>query len=316
MVAHDLHPDYLSTRFACEFVHSSAGEKVFPVNGGLKRTAVQHHHAHIASCMAEKGIDEEVFGVAFDGTGYGNDGMTWGGELMACDLTDHTRIAHFEYLPQPGGDKAAEQPWRMALSYLYRTFGRDLHRLGLGCTEGWGKRDVEGICFMIDRDINAPLTSSAGRLFDAVAAITGLCQVNSFEAEAAMKLESAVDPGETRSYGFAVSGNSISFVPMIREIVKDLSDRESVGRIAAKFHNTLARVVVSQAERGRMERKLGKVVLSGGTFQNKYLCETTVQWLRERDFEVYINRLVPPNDGGIALGQAVIAAKRRAMKCV
>jgi hydrogenase maturation protein HypF len=310
-VVSDMHPDYLSTKFARNFVARKSVNKKNQRNGKIQWIQVQHHHAHVASCMAEHQLDEKVLGVAFDGTGYGEDGKIWGGEFLVSDLGGYNRYAHFSYVPMPGGDKAVQQPWRMALAYLYQTFGEKVLQYNLAFLKTLQPEDLKMILSMIKKGINSPLSSSAGRLFDAVSALLNLCTESRFDAEAPMKLESVVDPQIEDEYDFEMRQDQIIFNPAFRQIIEDMQMKDSTGMIAAKFHNTMARVVTYIAQRVRDEKGINKVVLSGGTFQNKYLSETTARWLWGLDFEVYQNKLVPANDGGIALGQLAIAAKKR-----
>ncbi len=302
LLAVDLHPDYISTRTAMKY-------------GDLPVVRVQHHHAHIASCMAEHHLDERVIGVAFDGTGYGDDGHTWGSEFLVCDLLDFTRISHFEYLPMPGGDRATEEPWRMAVSLLYHVYGDDIFKLGLPLFDQVGKEKIRMAVAMIDRKINCPLTSGAGRLFDAVAAVMGLCHTASFQAEGPMRLESLVREGIGGSYPFN-AGETISFARTIRAIADDLAAGLDLKIIASKFHNTIISVIFESVKTIRSHYGISKVVLSGGVFQNKYLLEGTATLLRENSFDVYTHASIPANDGGIALGQLAVASKRRDHSCV
>ncbi|MEI7661965.1 MAG: carbamoyltransferase HypF, partial [Bacteroidota bacterium] len=302
LLAVDLHPDYISTRTA----------RLFP---GIPVVQVQHHHAHIASCMAEHHLDEKVIGIALDGTGYGDDGHTWGGEFLLCDLLDYTRVTHFEYMPLPGGDMAAEEPWRMAVSYLYKIFGTGFMKLDLPLFRQVDADKIKTVVKMIDRDINCPLTSGAGRLFDAVASLLGLCQTASFQAEGPMRLESLVQPGCSGTYGFHMD-KTIRFDTAIRGIIEDLRINTDVKIIASKFHNTIISVIFETANAIREREGINKAVLSGGVFQNKYLLEGTLAILRKNNFEVFAHSVTPSNDGGIALGQLAVASKRRTDKCV
>ena len=302
LLAVDLHPDYISTRTAQNFGH-------MPV------VAVQHHHAHIASCMAEHNLDEMVIGVALDGTGYGDDGNIWGAEFFLCDLNDYTRMNHFEYIPLPGGDMAAEEPWRMAVSWLYHVYGKDFTTLKLPLYKELDSEKIQLLVNMIDKKINCPLTSGAGRLFDAVASLLGLCQVASFQAEGPMRLESLVLENCKESYPFDI-GQTICFGPVIRGIVDDLMLEVHPTIIASKFHNTIISVIFEAVNMIRSAEGIDKVVLSGGVFQNKYLLERTISLLNEHHFIVYTHAAVPCNDGGIALGQLAVASKRRELKCV
>jgi hydrogenase maturation protein HypF len=302
MLAVDMHPEYISTKIAQQF-------------GDLPLVPIQHHHAHIASCMAEHQLDEMVIGVALDGTGYGDDGNIWGGEFLLCDLHDYTRITHFEYIPLPGGDLAVEEPWRMAVSWLYKVYGKDFTKLNLSFLKEIEPERLAVLVRMIDRNINCPLTSGAGRLFDAVSSLLGLCQVASFQAEGPMKLESLVKKDCRESYSFEIDQN-IRFGATVRGIVDDLLHGVDLKIIASKFHNTVISVIFEASNIIRMKEGINKVVLSGGVFQNKYLMEGTITLLEENNFEVYTHHVVPTNDGGISLGQLAIAAKRRNQPCV
>lgn len=302
LIAVDMHPGYISTRTGQGF-------------GNLPLVSVQHHHAHLASCMTEHHLDEKVIGVALDGTGYGDDDTIWGAEFMLCDLSDYTRINHFEYIPQPGGDLATEEPWRMAISYLYKVFGSDFMKLELPFFKKIDPEKIATVIRMIDRKINCPMTSSAGRLFDALASILGLCQVSSYQAEGPILLESQVQQENKESYPFTF-GQTISFDASIRGIVEDLKDGATVAAIATKFHNTIISVIFEFANTIRMNEGIDKVVLSGGVFQNKYLLEETISILEKNHFNVYAHSAVPTNDGGIALGQLAVASKRREQRCV
>lgn len=291
----DLHPDYLSTRYAKE-LH-------------LPLLQVQHHHAHIAACMAEFHLDEPVIGVCWDGTGLGTDGHIWGGEFFYADLNSFERFSHLEYIPLPGSDKAALEPWRMGVSYLYKIMGRDFLKLKIPFIHEIRKKpELDLILQAIDGEINTPLTSAAGRLFDAVSAITNTCYHNSFHAEAPMKLESIIDESVTESY-FCQDGKPISLEVMISEIVTDLQNEVAIPVISAKFHNTLISIIDTTVRKMKLKYKTNKVVLTGGVFQNRYLLEKTINRLN-KEFEVYSPQNIPANDAGIALGQLAIAAKK------
>lgn len=280
IVAHDMHPNYLSTRFALELE-------------SLVRFPVQHHHAHIVACMAENRLQGPVTGVAFDGTGYGTDGQVWGGEVLVCDRAGFDRRFHLRYVPMVGGDAAIRQPWRMAIGYLRDSFGDtmpDLPHLD-------GRRLPPGLPV-----IN---TSSAGRLFDAVAAILGVRLECNFEAQAAIELESLAEGDDGCSYTFDLGDGEIDFRETIRQMVADV---RSIAARSGRFHNTVAGAIVEAC------RQIGlkDVCLSGGTFQNMRLLETTVCGLEKSGFRVHLHAEVPPNDGGLALGQAVVANARAA----
>ena len=298
----DMHPEYVSTKTGSGF-------------GDITLVKVQHHHAHIASCMAEHYLDEKVIGVALDGTGYGTDGNTWGSEFLVCDLNDFTRITHFDYIPLPGGDLAAEEPWRMAVSYLYKFYGADFLSLDLPFLKQIDPEKIRLIVHMIDKNINCPLTSGAGRLFDCVASLLDLVQIASFQAEGPMRLESIVRQDCIENYGYTC-GETIQFGETICGIVEDIGKGIDKKTISAKFHNTIISVIFETINAIRLTEGINKVVLSGGVFQNKYLLEGTTAILLSTNFEVYSHANVPTNDGGIALGQLAVASKRRELLCV
>ena len=302
LLAVDMHPDYISTRTA-------AGFSKLPV------ISIQHHHAHIASCMAEYKLDEKVIGVAFDGTGYGDDGNIWGSEFLVCDLEGYIRVDHFGCIPLPGGDRASEEPWRMAVSWLYKVFGKDFLKLDLALFHQTRPEDIQGLIHMMDRKINCPLTSGAGRFFDAVASLLGLCQVAAFPAQGPMLLESIINVNCTEKYEWSAN-QGISLDETLRGIIKDIGTGVGNPVIASKFHNTVSSIIFETVNGIRFRGGINKVVLSGGVFQNKYLLERTETQLRKNDFEVFSPLSVPANDGGIALGQMAVAAKRRELKCV
>ena len=302
LVAVDMHPMYISTKKGL-----SMGD--FPV------VHVQHHHAHIASCMAENMLDEKVIGVALDGTGFGTDGNIWGSEFMLSDLNDFERISHFEYIPLPGGDSATEEPWRIAVSYLYKVYGNSLRKLGLNFLKEINPEKITLIMQMIDKKINCPLSSGAGRLFDCVASLLDLVQTATFQAEGPMRLESMVRQECTGNYKFT-PGKTICFDETIRGIVEDTINGIEKVTIATKFHNTIILAIFDTVNAMRIKSGINKVVLSGGVFQNKYLSERTMDLLQKNNFEVYSHSLVPANDGGLALGQLAVASKRRELLCV
>jgi len=297
-VAYDLHPQYMSTRFALGL-------------GIEEQIGVQHHHAHIASCMAENHLDGKVIGVAFDGTGLGTDGEIWGGEFLVAEFSGFERHAHLRYVPMPGGDTAVREPWRMGLSYMRDTYGARALPSVAQFLQHIPEKQISIVDAMLSKGINTRKTSSCGRLFDAVASIIGLRNVVTFEGQAAIELEMAVS-GETGCYGFEVEGShpaQIDVRPMIQEIVNDLSRSRSAGYIAARFHNTLARIIVEVCRRIGKSESVDRACLSGGTFQNHFLLERVAKGLREIGLKVFLHTTIPPNDGGIALGQAVIANK-------
>lgn len=301
LIACDLHPDYLSTRYAEET--------------GITTIFVQHHHAHMAACMAENGIDEKITGVILDGTGLGSDGSIWGAELMIGDLLSFERLCHFEYMPLPGGDASVKEPWRTAVAYMYKSLGEDFRACEIPIMKNFPEEKISALIAMVEKNINCPQTSSAGRLFDAVAAITGLCVQAAFHAEAPMKLEALIDPFEKNEYPFTVT-NVVEIKHIIRAVVEDTINKKPLPSIATKFHNTIISIIFVMCDKARKEAGLHKIVLSGGVFQNRYLLEKTEQRLKENKFEVYSHYTVPANDGGLALGQLAVAAKRRITACV
>ena len=301
LVVSDLHPDYLSSRFAREL----SGEH------GIRHLEVQHHHAHIAAGMLSAGLEGEVLGFSFDGTGLGTDGHTWGAEVLKAGYTGFERLYQFEYIPLPGGDKAIREPWRMGISYLHNCFGHELSQLRIPLTGQIGKEEVKTMVSLIEKGINAPLASSAGRLFDGVAAIIGLNYRSTYQAEAPMLLESAIDKTEEGYYGYELSGKRVMFNPMIRQVVDDLHAGVSTGKIAARFHHTLVNLMVELAVGIRNSHGLDRIVLGGGTFQNRYLTKKVIGKLENEQFQVYLPDRIPVNDQGIAMGQVAIGAHHR-----
>jgi len=301
VIAHDLHPSYLTTRLAREL----AAENDLAVVG------VQHHHAHIAACLAEHGHSGQVIGVALDGTGYGPDGTIWGGEILIADVREYERAAHLEYLPLPGGEAAIHRPYRIAWGYLLATLGAipDLPTL-----REFPSQEQEIVARQVVRKINSPLTSSCGRLFDAVSAITGICPVTTFEAQAAIALELAArgaDLHRVLPYPFEIDHQgAIRLGGVLAAIAEETSAGRPVGEIAASFHVTLTRMVSEAARRVREQTGIGIVALSGGVFQNRLLLHLIRESLRAEGFEVLTHRQVPANDGGLSLGQAVVALHR------
>jgi len=299
LIAADLHPGYLSTKWA--------GRQNVPL------VKVQHHHAHIASVMAEHGVLGPVIGFSFDGTGYGTDGTIWGGEILVAGYERFERVGHLKATPLPGGDAAVKHPARMALSHLLASdvpWTEDLPPV-MALTAA----DRALLKTQLERGINTIPTTSMGRLFDAVAALAGVRQTVTYEAQAAIEFEALIDSTAGGTYAFAITEHDGSLVidptPVLRSIVGDVAAGESIGVIAARFHRSVGAVIVEAAERVRRRTGLTTVGLSGGVFQNVTLTHATRAALIERDFEVLLHRLVPPNDGGLALGQAVIAAARR-----
>lgn len=310
LVACDLHPDYLSTRYA-----RSTGDTVH---------SVQHHVAHVASCMAENDLDDNVLGVSWDGTGYGTDGTVWGGEVFVVSDGVFRRVAHFRHFRLPGGDAAIKEPRRTALGLLYEAMGEDVfERTDIASVAAFTSAERTVLRQTLKRRTNSPRTSSVGRLFDGVASIIGLRQFVRYEGQAATELEFAVAEGTDDAYPLYIREGEedvmlvIDWEAMIRAVLDDIHAGLSRGVIAARFHNALAESIVVMAERMNRER----VVLSGGCFQNRYLTERAIDRLRQSGFRPYWHQRVPPNDGGIALGQAYVAllelcSTKRPNRCV
>ncbi|MCX5678812.1 MAG: hypothetical protein NTY76_06870 [Candidatus Omnitrophica bacterium] len=301
----DRHPDYFSGRFAAMHALKLATTDL---------RHIQHHEAHIASAIVEHSIGTDVIGAAFDGTGYGWDGRIWGGEFFVGGLKEFQRAAHLEYMPMPGGEAAIREPWRMAASYLYKTFGRNFLKQGLDIMARPGEKRLSIIRKMIDNDINSPLTSSAGRLFDAAASLILHKGTASFEAELPIDLEKIASQVNEDCYKFGIkSENGMRIIEtsgLVKGIVSDLRKKRDRSIMSAKFHNTVAEMVVGTASLLRKEFKLRKIVLSGGVFQNKYLTKRTALLLSKNKFDVYINSDVNTNDYGIPIGQLAIANAR------
>jgi hydrogenase maturation protein HypF len=297
LIAYDLHPEYLATKYALS-LHD------------IRKIGVQHHHAHIVSCMIDNEIDGEVIGVSFDGTGYGTDGNIWGGEFLICDYGGFKRVGHLEYTPLPGGEKAIKEPWRMAASILYKIYNDNMLDLDIDFVKEIDKNKLDTIKKMIHKGINSPMTSSMGRLFDAVSALVGIRKEIYYEGQAAIELEMAANADEG-VYPFDLKnvGNKTLILtePLFRGIVLDLEHGVSVESISSKFHNTLAKIILNMCLKIRKTSGLDRVALSGGVFQNSLLLENTYVLLDQNNFKVFTQHRVPPNDGGIALGQVVVA---------
>jgi hydrogenase maturation protein HypF len=300
VLAHDLHPDYLSTRYALKRSDRTA----IPVMG------VQHHHAHVAACMAEHGLpqDARVIGIAFDGTGFGSDGSIWGGEVLIASYLTFERLMHLRGFPLPGGDAAIKHPARVALAIL-RSLGIEWSSdlASVGC---FGPDELETLKAQLESGLNVIATTSMGRLFDAVASLAGVRQRVNYEAQAAIELEALLEPSETGAYPFGLTDTEIDIAPAIEAILIDISRKVGVPTISARFHNGIAVAAEAAADRARKHTGLTAVVLSGGVWQNITLLRRALSLLRAKDFQVYIHRQVPTNDGGIALGQAAIIAAR------
>jgi hydrogenase maturation protein HypF len=271
---------------------------------GVPLLKVQHHHAHAVACMTEYGLDEPVVAILMDGTGLGDDGHIWGGEFMLCDRRSYRRLSHLEYLPMPGGDKASLEAWRMAAACL--------HHWRLPFPDNWvdrvGEETLSRLCRMIDRQINTPLTSGAGRLFDAVASLTGLCDVATRQAEAPILLEQSIRCGEAAPYPFVAGGEVISLRPAMEALLQDLEQGVTTGLIAARFHATLAHLFVAEAQLLTRQTGAANVVISGGCFQNKYLVTHLRHLFAREKIPLFIPSRIPCNDSGIAVGQLICAA--------
>ncbi|HET7011441.1 MAG TPA: carbamoyltransferase HypF [Anaerolineales bacterium] len=301
-IACDMHPDYLATRYAIDRAQRDA----------LPMVSVQHHHAHIVACLVDAGrpAREPVIGLALDGLGYGEDGALWGGEVLRVEGARMQRLGHLAYVPQPGGDAAARQPWRMALAWLDHAGLEWEEDLPAVRTVPAATREVIRQMLRADARVGlpAPLTSSVGRLFDGMAALLGVRQEVRDEAQAAIELEALVDPAEAGAYSFSMERMDFDAAPVFRSAVSDLRSGVSLPRMAARFHRGLAAAMVEVAGRARAETGIGRVALSGGVWQNMVLLRQTVEGLEAAGFDVLIHRRVPANDGGLALGQAVVAA--------
>jgi len=325
IIASDLHPDYLSTKFAKELVAQASRPVNQTQTGGLCHVGVQHHIAHVLSCMAENEIAPPALGVSWDGTGYGLDGTVWGGEFFLVTDKSVERIAHLRPFRLPGGDKAVKEPRRTALGLLYeisgdKVFEQKVRREGApdggrgGCAPlaAFSSAELGTLKTMLAKKLNSPVTTSMGRLFDAVASLINLRQQIRFEGQAAMELEFALDGIETEDhYNLSLvtrhPSHELDWSPMVEAILADVKKGVSVGTISARFHNALAEGIVAVAKRAGQNR----VVLSGGCFQNRYLTERAVRRLSAEGFRPYWHQRVPPNDGGIALGQVVAALRRK-----
>jgi hydrogenase maturation protein HypF len=284
VVAHDLHPDYLSTQYA------------LALDGEVELIGVQHHHAHIAACLAENGHPGPVLGLALDGTGWGPDGTVWGGELLVADLLGYERVGHLAPVPLPGGAAAVRQPWRMAAAHLGSGTGLAVERRA-------GRRwDA-----IVSLGRTAPRTSSAGRLFDAVAAVAGIRDTVTYEGQAAVELEQRVDRDERGAYPARVAGGVLAGTDLVRAAAEDVRGGVPAGVVAARFHAGLAAALIALVQGAGGP---ATVALSGGVLQNALLHGLLVDGLSARGFEVLTHTRVPPNDGGISLGQVAVAAAR------
>jgi len=317
VIAHDLHPDYLSTKYALALAESGLpGAPPGAGPGELELCPVQHHHAHIASCLADNGEQGPVIGVAFDGTGYGPDGTIWGGEFLTADLTGFDRAGYLSPVPMPGGAAAITQPWRMAAVYLDAAYPAEDQSRALAVARR-NERRWDAVIAMARRGVNAPLTSSAGRLFDAAAAILDVRDAINYEGQAAIELEQLADPDERAGYRAAVQAGRRPGEPLvadgadlIRAVCADLAAGVPRETVAARFHWGVAELIEDCCVQIRDRTGLSAVALSGGVFQNLLLLHQAVDRLAARGFRVLLHAQVPCNDGGISLGQAVVAGAR------
>jgi hydrogenase maturation protein HypF len=297
-IACDLHPDYLATRYA----RQQAEEK------GLPLVEIQHHHAHLAACLADNQwpSDQPVIGLALDGTGLGTDGAIWGGEVLLGEYAGYERRFHLKYAPLPGGDAAVRRPARMALAHLYAAgidWEPDLPPVDALCYE-----ERTALRIQLDKRLNSPSTSSMGRLFDAASALIGVREEANYEAQAAIELEALVDPQENGWYPFAIEQDVIDSAPVWQALIADWREARPLPILAARFHNSVAQLMLQVSQQIRQADGVKVAALSGGVWQNRVLLNRTLHLLRADGFQVLIHRQVPANDGGLALGQAVIAA--------
>jgi hydrogenase maturation protein HypF len=322
IIAHDLHPDYLSTKYAQELSKSS----------NIKLIPVQHHHAHITSCMADNRLESSVIGVAFDGTGMGSDGHIWGGEFLVADYYSFDRVGHLEYLPLPGGDAAIKRPYRTAVGYVLSLLGKDTLKAIIASGAKHppvafigevSEIEVGIIKRQIESGLNSPLTSSMGRLFDAVSALMNIRGEIDYEGQAAVELEMAAYACHCEEHSDEAISNDKECYPyriivdegmrivqlrdLLSAIIEDLEQGISSGRISVRFHNTIARMTDEMCRLIADETGINQVALSGGVFQNRLLLRETIKLLENSGFQVFTHRQAPCNDGGISLGQAVVA---------
>lgn len=299
LIASDMHPDYLSTRYAIQYAQ----------NKNIQNIQVQHHHAHLAACLADNQYDKDdpVIGLCYDGTGYGTDGAIWGGEVLIGNYAQYQRKFHLRYVPLPGGDISIRIPARMALAHLWAyqiDWDYSLPGVAALCMEDKTVLDLQ-----LSRQINTPKTSSMGRLFDAIASLIGVRHKVSYEGQAAIEMEALVDPDETDFYPVILENGLIDPKPLFESIIVDLHKNTPISKLSARFHNSIVQLSVDVCTLLRSENKINTVALSGGVWQNKVLLEKTIKTLKNDQFDVMIHQSIPTNDGGISLGQALIASK-------
>ncbi len=299
IIAHDLHPTYLTTGLA----HSLSNR--FPT---AKLSAVQHHHAHVAAVLAERELKGPVIGLAWDGTGYGEDGAIWGGEFLIADRKGYTRAAHLEYAALPGGERAVEEPGRMAVSYLYHSFGKRFLRRRIPFIEELDRDRLPLFFSMIDKGLNSPPTSSLGRLFDGVSALLGFAPKKPGPAEAALALEKAAAPPAAAPYPYGLRTGEKPYIielkPLFAALLRDIGAGRDRGEIAGRFHDTIIKIGAETASRLSEETGRKTVVLSGGVFRNEIVREGLVRDLKARGLKPVLPLSLPVDDGNIALGQA------------
>ena len=302
VVAHDLHPDYLSTQYALSLK-------------GVQKIAVQHHHAHLAGCLFENNVEKKAIGVCFDGAGLGPDGNIWGGEFLVADKRNFTRAGHFKYFGLLGADKAAVIPARVAFYLLYDIYGENLFKLNLGCVKYFKEREKNIFCGLI-KDKETIMTSSAGRLFDAVASVLGIKHAISYEAEAAVSLEMAAGRHKLSDgcFGFSINKEQgvyiINWQNIFSGIIEDLKARKNKETIAYKFHFTCAKIIREMSVILRNDYGINDIAISGGVFQNFLLLNLAVKLLEKEGFNVHYHKRIPANDSGVSMGQAVIANEK------
>jgi hydrogenase maturation protein HypF len=305
-IAHDLHPDFETTRYAENIT-------------GVEKVAVQHHHAHVVACMAEHQLAGPVIGLALDGNGHGLDGAVWAGEVLVAEKADFQRVAHLGYVPMPGGDAAIREPWRMAVGYLHQAFGNRFQDLDLPLLGGIDAEALHVTTRMIKGQFNSPPTSSAGRLFDGVSALIGLRRRISFEGQAAMALEAAAGAEDLRKderYPYDIPPASgperqVDLSPIIQAVVSDVIAGMPARDISRRFHGAVIAMFSDLCSAVGKDTGIRTVVLSGGVFQNALVLSGITRDLTARGFHVYAHSRVPANDGGLSLGQALVAAHKQ-----
>ena len=303
IIVYDMHPS---------FVYRDINLKdILNINEDVKIMETQHHHSHVVSCMVENDINEQVIGIAYDGTGYGDDKKIWGGEFLLCNRKEYVRIGHLQYFNLPGGESAIKNPWKIALSLLYKVYNDDFINY---IPNNLKNKSVSVIKNIIDKKINSPETSSIGRLFDGISALIGLIEEISFEGEAAIILENISNEEIINNYKYNIDKIEdryiIKFNEIIIGIVNDIRNKVTKDIISAKFHNTVVEFTIDMAKRMREKTKVNKVILTGGVFQNEILLDRTIVKLIENNFEVITHTIIPCNDSGISLGQLAIANEK------